>query len=192
MKLRKPFYGTICEYSPDGIKTAHEHRINPIGTVFNGNTKIKDFSSFSFFTKIKDNVSFENCKNLVRIVLPQDCTLQQVMFSNCIHLKEVIFPVKMKSSPYLYETFSKCISLKVLDFPETYTGVIESSTFRNVTAILIFRSKKVVEFRKLYGWDFYYNGNAIYVLDDLVEQYKHAYGWKDKAELIKPLSEYHG
>ena len=165
---------------------------NPIGTIFEDNTKIKDFSSFRFFTKIKGNVSLGNCKNLVRIVLPQDCTLQQVMFSNCIHLKEVIFPVKMKSSPYLYETFSNCISLKVLDFPETYTGVIESSTFRNVTAILIFRSKKVVEFRKLYGWDFYYNGNAIYVLDDLVEQYKHAYGWKDKAELIKPLSEYHG
>lgn len=165
---------------------------NPIGTIFNDNTKIKDFSSFRFFTKIKENVSFNNCKNLVRIVLPQDCTLQQVMFSNCIHLKEVIFPVKMKSSPSLYETFSNCISLKVLDFPETYTGIIESSTFRNVTAILIFRSKKVVAFRKLYGWDFYYKGNAIYVPDDLVEEYKHAYGWKDKAELIKPLSEYQG
>ena len=98
--------------------------------------------------------------------------------------------MEMKSSPPLYETFRNCISLKVLDFPETYTGVIESSTFRNVAAILIFRSKKIVEFRKFYGWEFYYNGNAIYVPDDLVEQYKHAYGWKDKAELIKPLSEY--
>lgn len=172
------------------MKVVLYKNFNPIGTIFEDNTKIKDFSSFRFFTKIKGNVSLGNCKNLVRIVLPQDCTLQQVMFSNCIHLKEVIFPVKMKSSPFLYETFSNCISLKVLDFPETYTGVIESSTFRNVTAILIFRSKKIVEFRKLYGWNFYYNGNAIYVPDDLVEQYKYAYGWKDKAELIKPLSEY--
>ena len=196
IRFEDPEVKRICveNWDKDGdgeLSMEEAAAVSSIGTVFNGNTKIKDFSSFSFFTKIKDNVSFENCKNLVRIVLPQDCTLQQVMFSNCIHLKEVILPMEMKSSPFLYETFSNCILLKVLDFPETYTGVIESSTFRNVTAILIFRAKTVVEFRKLYGWPFYYKGDSIYVPDDLVEQYKHAYGWKDKAELIKPLSEYH-
>ena len=122
--------------------------------------------------------------------MPKESTLQHTMFFNCVRLKEIVFPVNMKPSSVLYRTFSNCIALKVLDFPETYTGVIESSTFTNVTAILVFRSKKVVEFRKLYGWNFYYSGNAIYVLDDLVEEYKHAYGWKDKAELIKPLSEF--
>ena len=196
IRFEDPEVKRICveNWDKDGdgeLSMEEAAAVSSIGTIFNGNTKIKDFSSFRFFTKIKENVSFDNCKNLVRIVLPQDCTLQQVMFSNCIHLKEVIFPVKMKSSPYLYETFSNCISLKVLDFPETYTGFIESSTFRNVTAILIFRSKKVVDFRKLYGWDFYYNGNAIYVPDELVEQYKEAYGWKGKSDCIKPLSEYH-
>ena len=162
--------------------------------MFNGNTKIKDFSSFSFFTKanINEAGSFDGCKNLEKIVMPKESTLQHTMFSNCVRLKEIVFPVNMKPSPVLYRTFSNCIALKVLDFPETYTGVIESSTFTNVTAILIFRSKKVVEFRKLYGWNFYYNGNAIYVPDDLVEEYKHAYGWKDKADSIKPLSEYQG
>ena len=167
---------------------------NPIGTIFSDNMKIRDFSSFRYFTKvsINENGSFEGCKNLEKIVMPKDSMLQHTMFSNCVRLKEIVFPVNMKPSPVLYRTFSNCIALKVLDFPETYTGVIESSTFTNVTAILIFRSKKVVEFRKYYGWTFQYNGNAIYVPDDLVEQYKHAYGWKDKAELIKPLSEYHG
>ena len=197
IRFEDPEVKRICveNWDKDGdgeLSMEEAAAVSSIGTIFEDNTKIKDFSSFRFFTKIKGNVSLGNCKNLVRIVLPQDCTLQQVMFLNCIHLKEVIFPVKMKSSPYLYETFSNCISLKVLDFPETYTGIIESSTFRNVTAILIFRSKMVVKFRKLYGWDFYYNGNAIYVPDDLVEEYKHAYGWEDKAELIKPLTEYQG
>ena len=196
IRFEDPEVKRICveNWDKDGdgeLSMEEAAAVSSIGTIFNGNTKIKDFSSFRFFTKIKEKVSFDNCKNLVRIVLPQDCTLQQVMFSNCIHLKEVIFPVKMKSSPYLYETFSNCISLKVLDFPETYTGFIESSTFRNVTAILIFRSKKVVDFGTLYGWDFYYNGNAIYVPDELVGQYKEAYGWKDKSDCIKPLSEYH-
>lgn len=182
------------EDSPDGIKTVFKCCFNPIGTIFNDNTKIKDFSSFKHFTNIKkyEAGTFEGCRNLEKIRIPKGSTLQHTMFGNCVNLKEVIFPIDMNSSPVLYRTFSNCIALKVLDFPETYTGVIESSTFTNVTAILIFRSKKVVEFRKLYGWNFYYNGNAIYVPDDSVEQYKHAYGWKDKAELIKPLSEYHG
>ena len=167
--------------------------VSSIGTIFNDNIKIKDFSSFKHFINIKKHEAgtFEGCKNLEKIVMPKESTLQHTMFTDCVRLKEVVFTVNMKLSPALYRTFSNCIALKVLDFPETYTGVIESSTFTNVTAILIFRSKKVVEFRKLYGWNFYYNGNAIYVPDDLEEQYKHAYGWKDKAELIKPLSEYH-
>ena len=198
IRFEDPEVKRICveNWDKDGdgeLSMEEAAAVSSIGTVFNGNTKIKDFSSFSFFTKasINEAGSFDGCKNLEKIVMPKESTLQHTMFSNCVRLKEIVFPVNMKPSPALYGTFSNCIALKVLDFPETYTGVIESSTFTNVTAILIFRSKKVVEFRKLYGWNFYYNGNAIYVPDDLVEQYKHAYGWKDKAELIKPLSEYH-
>lgn len=198
IRFEDPEVKRICveNWDKDGdgeLSMEEAAQVSSIGTMFNGNTKIKDFSSFRFFTKVSknENGSFDGCKNLEKIVMPKESTLQHTMFSNCVRLKEIVFPVNMKPSPALYSTFSNCIALKVLDFPETYTGVIESSTFTNVTAILIFRSKKVVEFRKLYGWNFYYNGNAIHVPDDLVEQYKHAYGWKDKAELIKPLSEYH-
>lgn len=199
IRFEDPEVKRICveNWDKDGdgeLSMEEASAVSSIGTIFNDNTKIKDFSSFRFFTKVSINEtgSFDGCKNLEKIVMPKESTLQHTMFSNCVRLKEIVFPVNMKPSPALYRTFSNCIALKVLDFPETYTGVIESSTFTNVTAILIFRSKKVVEFRKLYGWSFYYNGNAIYVPDDLVEEYKHAYGWKDKAELIKPLSEYHG
>lgn len=199
IRFEDPEVKRICveNWDKDGdgeLSMEEAAAVSSIGTIFNDNTKIKDFSSFRFFTKVSINEtgSFDGCKNLEKIVMPKESTLQHTMFSNCVRLKEIVFPVNMKPSPALYWTFSNCIALKVLDFPETYTGVIESSTFTNVTAILIFRSKKVVEFRKLYGWSFYYNGNAIYVPDDLVEEYKHAYGWKDKAELIKPLSEYHG
>ena len=199
IRFEDPEVKRICieNWDKDGdgeLSMEEAAAVSSIGTIFNDNTKIKDFSSFRFFTKVSINEtgSFYGCKNLEKIVMPKESTLQHTMFSNCVRLKEIVFPVNMKPSPALYRTFSNCIALKVLDFPETYTGVIESSTFTNVTAILIFRSKKVVEFRKLYGWSFYYNGNAIYVPDDLVEEYKHAYGWKDKAELIKPLSEYHG
>ena len=199
IRFEDPEVKRICveNWDKDGdgeLSMEEAAAVSSIGTIFNDNTKIKDFSSFRFFTKVSKNESgsFDGCKNLEKIVMPMGYTLQHTMFSGCVRLKEIVFPVNMKPSPVLYRTFSNCIALKVLDFPETYTGVIESSTFGNVTAILIFRSKKVVEFRKLYGWNFYYNGNAIYVPDDSVEQYKHAYGWKDKAELIKPLSEYHG
>ena len=198
IRFEDPEVKRICveNWDKDGdgeLSMEEAAAVSSIGTIFNGNTKIKDFSSFKHFINIKKHEAgtFDGCKNLEKIVMPKESTLQHTMFTDCVRLKEVVFPVNMKLSPALYRTFSNCIALKVLDFPETYTGVIESSTFTNVTAILIFRSKKVVEFRKLYGWKFYYNGNAIHVPDDLVEQYKHAYGWKDKAELIKPLSEYH-
>ena len=167
--------------------------VSSIGTKFRGNMKIKDFSTFIFFTEIKGNEIgiFDGCKNLEKIVMPKGSTLQHTMFSNCVRLKEVVFPVNMKSSPSLYETFSHCIALKVLDFPETFTGIINSGTFRDVTAILIFRAQTVVKFERYAGWSFYYKGNNIYVPDSLVEKYKITDGWNDKSECIKPLSEYH-
>ena len=160
--------------------------------MFKSNTKIKDFSSFKHFTNIKhlEAGTFVECRNLEKIRIPKGSTLQHTMFDRCVHLKEVIFPIDMGPSPVLYETFKNCTLLKVLDFPETYTGIIESSTFRNVTAVIIFRAKTVVKFIRYYGWPNAYAGNSIYVPDDLVERYKRTDGWNDKAECIKPLSEY--
>ena len=160
--------------------------------MFRDDTKIKDLSSFEHFTKIKkvEIGSFQGCRNLEKIRMPKGYTLQHTMFTDCVRLKEVIFPTDMRSSPPAYETFTNCISLKVLDFPETYTGIINSTTFRNVTAVIIFRARTVVKFERYADWRNYYKGSSIYVPDHLVERYKRTDGWNDVSECIKPLSEY--
>ena len=199
IRFEDPEVKRICveNWDKDGdgeLSMEEAASVSSIGTIFRGNIKIKDFSAFTFFTEIKGNEGgiFDGCKNLEKIAIPTGYTLQHTMFSNCIRLKEVIFPVNMKSSPVLYETFSHCIALKVLDFPETFTGIINSGTFRGVTAILIFRAQTVVKFERYAGWPFFYKGNNIYVPDSLVEKYKITDGWNDKSECIKPLSEYQG
>ena len=198
IRFEDPEVKRICveNWDKDGdgeLSMEEAAAVSSIGTMFRGNMKIKDFSTFIFFTEIKGNEIgiFDGCKNLEKIVMPKGSTLQHTMFSNCVRLKEVVFPVNMKSSPVLYETFSNCIALKVLDFPETFTGIINSGTFRDVTAILIFRAQTVVKFERYAGWSFYYKGNNIYVPNSLVEKYKITDGWNDKSECIKPLSEYH-
>ena len=198
IRFEDPEVKRICveNWDKDGdgeLSMEEAASVSSIGTIFRGNIKIKDFSAFTFFTEIKGNEwgIFDGCKNLEKIAIPTGYTLRHTMFSNCIRLKEVIFPVNMKSSPVLYETFSHCIALKVLDFPETFTGIINSGTFRGVTAILIFRAQTVVKFERYADWTFFYKGNNIYVPDSLVEKYKITDGWNDKSECIKPLSEYH-
>lgn len=128
-----------------------------------------------------------------KIILPDGFLLTHTSFTKCSALKEIIFPANLPPSPgALYATFEDCVSLKVIDFPESFTGTIESSTFTRVTATLIFRSSTVVKYKSIYGWNFQYAGKHIYVPDVLVDDYKIADGWKDQKNCIKPLSKYQG
>ncbi|MFC2334015.1 MAG: leucine-rich repeat protein [Prevotella sp.] len=163
--------------------------------MFTNNSRITSFDEFKYFTKARnpERGIFDNCSKLKRISLPDRFSLAHSMFASCTSLETVTFPEKMRpSEKELYETFAYCTSLKVLDFPETFTGIINSGTFREVTAILVFRSKTVVKFKRYADWMFYYKGHAIYVPDNLVESYKTTDGWNDKAECIRPLSKYQG
>ena len=169
--------------------------VSSIGTVFAENNKITSFDEFRYFTglRYKGSGLFFGCSKLKKISLPGRYPLAHTMFASCTSLETVTFPSNMRPSEEgLYETFSHCSFLKVLDFPETFTGTVDSSTFRGVTADLLFRSKTVVKFVMVYGWPMFYDGHGIYVPDNLVESYKTADGWNDKAECIRPLSKYQG
>ena len=78
------------EYSPDGIKTAHEHRINPIGTVFrasNVGDPSKDLEAFNIDTI--HQTSFESCPKLQRIKYPQQIRHNIFAFRGCSSLEEI-------------------------------------------------------------------------------------------------------
>ena len=168
--------------------------VSSIGTKFSGNTTIVSFEAFQYFTGVNSDAgAFLGCSKMRKIILPDGFLLTHTSFTKCSALKEIIFPANLPPSPgALYATFEDCVSLKVIDFPESFTGTIESSTFTRVTATLIFRSSTVVKYKSIYGWNFQYAGKHIYVPDVLVDDYKIADGWKDQKNCIKPLSKYQG
>ena len=200
IRFEDPEVKRICveNWDKDGdgeLSMDEAAQVSSIGTLFTNNSRITSFDEFKYFTGIRNSEMgiFDKCSKLKSISLPDRFLLTHTMFASCTSLEAVTFSAKMgPSEKELYETFARCTSLKVLDFPETFTGIINSGTFREVTANLIFRSKTVVKFKRYADWMFYYKGHGIYVPDNLVESYKTADGWNDKAECIRPLSKYQG
>ena len=200
IRFEDPEVKRICieNWDKDGdgeLSMDEAAQVSSIGTLFTKNSRITSFDEFKYFTGIRNSERgiFDKCSKLKSISLPDRFLLTHTMFTSCTSLEAVTFSAKMgPSEKELYETFAYCTSLKVLDFPETFTGIINSGTFREVTANLIFRSKTVVKFKRYADWMFYYKGHGIYVPDNLVESYKAADGWKDQKACIKPLSKYHG
>ena len=200
IRFEDPEVKRICveNWDKDGdgeLSMEEAAAVSSIGTVFAGNNKITSFDEFRYFTglRYKGVGLFLGCNKLKKISLPGRYPLAHTMFASCTSLETAIFPSNMgPSEEELYETFSHCSSLKVLDFPETFTGTVESSSFRDVTADLLFRSKTVVKFKSLYGWSMMYAGTGIYVPDNLVGSYKTADGWANLKACIRPLSTYQG
>lgn len=200
IRFEDPEVKRICveNWDKDGdgeLSLEEAAAVSSIGTVFAENNKITSFDEFRYFTGLRYEKAglFLGCNKLKKISLPGRYPLAHTMFASCTSLETATFPSNMgPSEGELYETFSHCSSLKVLDFPETFTGTVESSSFRDVTADLLFRSKTVVKFNSLYGWSMMYAGAGIYVPDNLVGSYKTTDGWKDQKACIKPLSKYHG
>jgi len=159
------------------------------------NDKIVSFTEFEKFSNFKkDNYGlFRNCRNLKTARLPEGVCVCHTMFAGCSSLERLVIPNTITpSKTTLYSTFEGCVSLRVLDFPESFTGVVTSNTFANVSADLIFRADSVVRYTPYANWPIMYKGRSIYVPDHLVQDYKEAAGWREKADCIKPLSTYHG
>lgn len=199
IRFEDPEVKRICveNWDKDGdgeLSLEEAASVSSIGTKFLGNTAIVSFEAFQYFTRVNSDAgAFSGCSKMRKIILPDGFALTHTSFTKCFALKEIIFPANLPPSPdALYATFEDCVSLKVIDFPESFTGTIESSTFTRVTATLIFRSSTVVKYKSIYGWNFLYAGKHIYVPDVLVDDYKIAYGWKDQKNCIKPLSKYQG
>ena len=200
IRFEDPEVKRICveNWDKDGdgeLSMEEAAQVSSIRTVFAGNNKITSFDEFRYFTglRYKEAGLFFGCNKLKKISLPGRYSLAHTMFASCTSLETATFPSNMgPSEEELYETFSHCSSLKVLDFPETFTGTVESSSFRDVTADLLFRSKTVVKFKSLYGWSMMYAGAGIYVPDNLVGSYKTADGWTNLKACIRPLSTYQG
>ena len=199
IRFEDPEVKRICieNWDKDGdgeLSMEEAAAVSSIGTKFSGNTAIVSFEAFQYFTGVNSDAgAFSGCSKMRKIILPDGFLLTHTSFTKCSALKEIIFPANLPPSPgALYATFEDCVSLKVIDFPESFTGTIESSTFTRVTATLIFRSSTVVKYKSIYGWNFQYAGKHIYVPDVLVDDYKIADGWKDQKNCIKPLSKYQG
>lgn len=200
IRFEDPEVKRICveNWDKDGdgeLSLEEAAAVSSIGTVFMDNERIVSFTELERFSNFKkDNFGlFRNCRNLKTIRLPEGVCVCHTMFAGCLRLESLIFPNTITPSrTTLYSAFEGCVSLRVLDFPPSFTGVVTSNTFANISADLIFRADSVVRYTPYANWILMYKGHSIYVPDHLVQDYKEAAGWREKADCIKPLSAYHG
>lgn len=146
-------------------------------------------------TEFKNGVFF-GCKSLEEIIIPNSVTqLGPTCFGSCEKLKTVVLGSGVKKLPE--GLFLGCCSLSEIVFPETLEMVA-------ATAFM-----QCVELRAVYSYavtppsllPLAINPNYCYVFDDCkklqiiyvpkesIEQYKNAFGWKQFADIIKPMSE---
>lgn len=169
------------EYSPDGIEIAFEHRFNPIGTVFAGNTTITNLGSLSQFAGLDSKFTFGsivNCSGLRYIRLPEG-------------MKTILYSLSRHST--------KSTDVLTIDLPSTlktfeiyWFGADDAA---DTTIVLIVRAKDP----PVYAQTLRVICQAIYVPDDSVEAYQSAESWNvpsfqnrvKPASLIRPLSEFH-
>jgi hypothetical protein len=77
------------------------------------------------------NLAFAECKNLKKVVFPEDSKLTDMVgfsiFKGCITLIDVVLPKKLNVISRL--SFYNCLHLKTMHFPDNLT-IIESNAFR--------------------------------------------------------------
>ena len=137
------------------------------------------------------NSAFSYCSSLTSVNLPLATTISAYAFSYCSSLTNIILPL---ATTIISQTFNKCTNLVRVDLPSTIE--INDYAFKDCQSMLylILRANQVCVLSNttaFSGCSIAWSGSssAIYVPDDLVEQYKVATNWSTYASKIKGLSE---
>jgi len=163
--------------------------LNPIGTIFAGNRRIRNLQVLSF-TNIK-RIGYENlerCESLESITIPKSVdvitwyTFGGWSYKPLKSIKSVFIEEGiLKRIP---EGFDNCIK-NIVDYPSTIStfGAYQPSLQAKITIV---RSKTPPDIG-----DKSLGGNGlIYVPDDVIDVYRHSDNWSRVADRIYPLSEY--
>lgn len=165
------------------------NRADRNNSIFNGNTVIRRFPEFKYFTGLTmiNNGAFTNCTSLEEIELPVVEKMGGSIFAGCTSLKKLIIPEGYKTIGS--SILNGATSCKLLDIPSTVT-YINQHIIWGVKDIMNIICRAIVP--PTLNTSLGYNGipKAIYVPDISVNAYKAADVWKNYSQYIKPLSEY--
>lgn len=180
--------GMIIQEEVDSVKSL-SNRYDNNNSIFYGNTAIKTFNEFRFFTGLNmiNNGCFQNCSSLKEITLPVLTEMGGSAFASS-GIEKLIIPEGYQ----IIETgiLSRCPNLKLVDFPSTVTSISAGGSLfwgMKNQATVVCRAIVPPTFG-LWGYDG--DPKAIYVPDTSVDAYKLATGWSLQAAKIHPLSNY--
>lgn len=110
-------------------------RVTSVGTAFQGNNMIKDFSVFRYFTSVT--------------------TIEDSAFENCTGLRDIVLPTSVVSIGG--KAYAGCTSLDVISIP---AKVYVNGTFLNncgTISSLTFTAKNIGEYIRPFNWNYNIN-----------------------------------
>ena len=157
-------------HSPDGIKTAFEHWFNPIGTVFQNNTKIK---SFDELTKFKGSLlrsgMFQGCTNIQFVSVSY--TRVSLFNDNVTSYKRILLKGEWNEIPNCFIWGANKEYLEAIILEDKIPPIIS-------------------EFCGFFYGNHTNNYAKIFVPDSSLDLYVTAEVWEKYKEYIHPMSEY--
>jgi len=182
-----------------GLTRSELAAVSTIGTSFKGNTNIKSFDEFRYFTGMTRlyKGSFYGCSNLISITMPENLKSVESgntsqgsgAFQNCKSLKHVEFNEGLESIGD--SIFFGCTSFVHVKLPKSIKeiGPMAFNAYTNITeGYIVLLSETVPVLGSTNSMDA--RKCNIYVVDNIVDLYKSATNWIKFASQIKPLSEF--
>ena len=96
--LMEVIYAQKWSKSPLYMTQKEAEAVTSVGTAFQGNTEIKDFRAFKYFTSVTtiEELAFENCTGLIDIILPTSVTsIRGKAYAGCTGLDVISIPAKI-------------------------------------------------------------------------------------------------